>query len=90
MAKRRRDVGPDPVWGVGAFCVGLLIMAIGGAATMHVVFNVGEGLMLIGAVYFLAALAIASLKREPVDLRGAVAALLRRGGGEEGDKDKKA
>ncbi len=48
------EAGPDPVWGVGLCIVGLLIMATGGAATWHWVFNVGEGILLVGMVVFIA------------------------------------
>jgi hypothetical protein len=81
------DVGPDPVWGVGLFFLGLLIMAVGGAATWHWVFNIGEGILLLGAVYFLGTVAITALKQDPVDVREAVRGLLRRGGGEASDDD---
>lgn len=60
------DLGPDPVWGVGVGIVGLLIMAVGGAATWHWVFNVGEAIMLIGAALFLGAVAVTSLRQEPI------------------------
>lgn len=55
--------------GVGLFVVGLVVMATGGAATWHYVFNVGEGLLLLGAVVFLASVAISSLRLDPVDWR---------------------
>jgi hypothetical protein len=58
------DVGPDPVWGMGVFIVGLTTMAIGGATTRHYVFNVGEGLLLIGVFWFLATVAITSHRQE--------------------------
>ena len=51
-----QDRGPDPVWAVGLFIVGLLIMAMGGAATWHWVFITGTGLLLAGATLFLLSL----------------------------------
>ena len=61
------DVGPDPVWGLGLFIVGLLIMATGGAMTWHYTFNVGEGILLLGVVVFLASVARTALLQQPVD-----------------------
>jgi uncharacterized membrane protein len=61
--------GPDPVVGVGLFVVGLLIMATGGALTWHYVFNVGEGLLLLGAILFLVSVVWTSLRLEPIDWR---------------------
>jgi hypothetical protein len=63
------DLGPDPVWGVSVGIVGLLIMATGGAMTWHYVFNVGEGIMLLGAVMFLYAVARTALIRHPLGVR---------------------
>jgi hypothetical protein len=64
-----QDVGPDPVWGLGVFIVGLVTMAIGGATTRHWVFNIGEGTLLIGVVLFVAAIAITSHRQEHVITR---------------------
>jgi hypothetical protein len=71
------DVGPDPVWPLGLFIVGLLIMASGGAFTWHWVFMIGEALLLIGVVWFLAAVAITRLKQEPVAWRERIPAFFR-------------
>jgi hypothetical protein len=64
-----KGAGPDPAVGIGLFVVGLLIMATGGATTQHYVFNAGEGLVLLGAVIFLASVAITNHRLEPLDLR---------------------
>ncbi len=81
MAKKNaaKDVGPDPGWGVGLFVVGLLVMSVAGAATWHWVFNVGEALLLIGAMVFLAFVAMTSQKQDPVNWREAFTGLFRRG-----------
>ena len=63
------ELGPDPVWGVSVGIVGLLIMATGGAMTWHYVFNVGEGMMLLGAVMFLYAVTRTALIRHPLGIR---------------------
>jgi hypothetical protein len=68
--------GPDPVLGVGLFVVGFFVMATGGAATWHYVFNVGEGVMLLGAVIFLFSVAISSLRLDPIDWRAIARDLL--------------
>jgi len=47
------DVGPDPVWGVAIGAFGLLTMAVAGALTQHLWFNVGEAFMMLGAAIFL-------------------------------------
>lgn len=57
---------PDPVWGLGFFILGLIIMAIGGATTRHWWFNVGEGLLLIGVAVFLTFVGITSHRQEHV------------------------
>ena len=77
------DLGPDPIWGVGLFAVGLLVMATGGAMTWHYVFNVGEGVLLLGAAVFLLSVAISSQKQDPVRLR----TVLRRALGRDDDAD---
>jgi hypothetical protein len=61
------DVGPDPVWGLGLFIVGLLIMGTGGAMTWHYTFNVGEGILLLGVVVFLTFVARTALLQNPID-----------------------
>lgn len=68
--------GPDPVIGLGLFLAGLLVMAIGGAATWHYVFNVGEGVLLLGAVLFLVSVAISSLRLDPIDWRTVIRDLM--------------
>ncbi len=52
------DAGPDPVWAVGMCIVGLLIMGIGGAATWHWTFNIGEAILLLGMTLFLVCVAM--------------------------------
>lgn len=79
----RSDRGPDPVWGVGLFAIGLLVMATGGAMTWHYVFNVGEAVLLLGAVVFLLFVAISSQKQNPIRLR----TVLRRAMGRDDDED---
>ena len=69
--------GPDPVWSLGVFIVGLLTMGVGGAATWHWVFNVGEAIMLLGATLFLAVVAWNYALLTP---RGMLAYLLSRVG----------
>lgn len=56
------------------FVVGLVVMATGGAMTWHYVFNVGEGVLLLGAVVFLLFVALSSHKQDPIRPR---AVLLR-------------
>lgn len=65
-AEPRTDVGPDPVWGVAVGGFGLVNMAVAGAITQHLWFNVGEGLMLLGAVLFLGSAAITHFKQRGV------------------------
>ena len=64
-----RSPGPDPVVGVGVFVVGLFVMAVGGAANWHYVFNAGEGVLLLGAVMFLASVAITAHRQSPRSFR---------------------
>ena len=84
--------GPDPVIGVGLFVVGLLVMATGGAFTWHYVFNVGEGILLLGAIVFLANTAITSLRIDPVDWRAVARTIIGKaeasGESERGPKSK--
>ena len=61
------DVGPDPVWGLGLFVVGLFIMRTGGAMTWHYTFNVGEGILLLGVVVFLTFVTRTALLQNPID-----------------------
>ena len=76
------DVGPDPVWGVALGVFGLVNMAIAGALTRHYWFNVGEALMLLGALVFLGSVAVTNAKqgRLPTlsELRRRLADALRR------------
>ncbi|MEM1030234.1 MAG: hypothetical protein AAF928_20315 [Myxococcota bacterium] len=69
---------PDPSLGVGLFVVGLLVMASGGATTQHYVFNVGEALLLLGAVVFLVRVAIARHRQDPWDWKRAAQKLIGR------------
>lgn len=69
MKKDAEDVGPDPVWGMALFVVGALTMAIGGATTRHILFNVGAGVLLAGVVVFVACVAITSHKQEHLVVR---------------------
>lgn len=73
----RTDAGPDPVWGLGVFIVGLFVMALGGAQTWHWVFNIGETLLLIGAIVFLVCMTMTALKQQPLDWRKALRSALR-------------
>jgi hypothetical protein len=57
------DVGPDPVHGIAIGAFGLVNMALGGATTQHLWFNVGEGLLLLGAAVFLGSVAITHFKQ---------------------------
>lgn len=60
---------PDPAIGIGLVILGVLVMGVGGAATLHYVFNIGTAIAIIGALVFLVAVGLASLKerklREP-------------------------
>ena len=76
VASRAKKPGPDPVVGLGLFLVGLVVMATGGAATWHYVFNVGEGILLLGAVVFLVSTAISSVRLDPIDWRAVARDLL--------------
>jgi hypothetical protein len=62
--KEAADPGPDPVWGLGLFIVGLFVMAIGGAGTWHWMFNIGETLLLVGVIVFVTCIAITSHRQE--------------------------
>jgi len=76
------DVGPDPVWGVALGAFGLINMAVAGAMTRHYWFNVGEGLMALGAALFIGSAAITHLKQVGVpsasEVRQRIANALRR------------
>lgn len=62
----------DPAVGIGIFVPGLFVMAIGGAATWHWIFNVGEAVMLAGMTLFVAAVILTALQQR--DLRKAATA----------------
>ncbi len=57
-----QKTGPDPVLGVGLVLLGVLIMGIAGAATLHYVFNVGTAIAIVGSVVFLVSVALSSLR----------------------------
>lgn len=57
------DVGPDPVWGVAIGAFGLVTMALAGAVTQHLLFNVGEVLMMVGAAVFLGSCGLTHFKQ---------------------------
>jgi hypothetical protein len=61
------DVGPDPVWGLTVGIVGLVVMAVGGAGNWHWTFNIGEGVMLLGAFVFFYCVAATHLKQRPIE-----------------------
>jgi hypothetical protein len=61
----------DPAVGLGVFVPGLFVMALGGAATWHWVFNVGEAIMLAGMTLFVGAVILTALQQR--DLRKAAA-----------------
>jgi len=62
LAVRYMKEGPDPVVGAGLVIVGILIMGIGGAATAHYLFNLGSVIAILGAVYFVAAVALSTYR----------------------------
>jgi hypothetical protein len=72
----RTDVGPDPVWGLGLFIIGLATMGMAGAFTWHWVFVTGEAFLLVGVVWFLAAVARTRLKQDPIVWREKLPAFL--------------
>lgn len=78
--------GPDPVWGAGVFIVGLLVMGVGGAKTWHWTFNVGQGLLMIGSVWFLLAVALTSVRQQPLNLRARLPMWLGGTGGDDDDE----
>lgn len=63
-AERSREA-PDPVVGIGLVILGVLVMGIAGAATLHYVFNIGTAIAIIGAVVFLVSVVLSSLKERP-------------------------
>lgn len=85
----RPDVGPDPVWPLGMFIFGLLVMCFAGAFTWHWWFMIGEGFLLVGVVWFLTAVAITRLKQDPVDWRTKLPRFLGGTGEEEPPKPKR-
>jgi hypothetical protein len=58
-----RTEGPDPVLGLGVALLGILVMGLSGAATLHYVFNAGTVLTLVGAVMFVGSVTLSSLRR---------------------------
>lgn len=56
--------GPDPVVGVGLVILGVLIMGIAGAATLHYVFNIGTAIAIVGAIVFLVSVVLSSLRQK--------------------------
>jgi hypothetical protein len=62
VAPERDPSGPDPIYGLAVLVVGILTMGVAGAATLHFVFNAGTALTILGALMFVASLAISSLK----------------------------
>jgi hypothetical protein len=63
VAGEVRDVGPDPVWGVVIGAFGLVNMAVAGAITQHLWFNVGEAFMMLGAAVFLGSVLLTHVKQ---------------------------
>jgi len=61
-AFRWPDVGPDPIWGMAVFVVGVVVMAAGGAGNWHWTFNVGMGTLLLGVVIFTVFVGIVAVK----------------------------
>jgi hypothetical protein len=59
------DVGPDPIWGMAVFVIGVLVMAAGGAGNWHWTFNIGMGTLLLGVVLFTIFVAITAVKQDP-------------------------
>lgn len=59
-----RGPGPDPVVGVGLVILGVLIMGIAGAATLHYAFNVGTAIAIVGAIVFLVSVVLSSLRQK--------------------------
>lgn len=53
----------DPAIGLGIFVPGLFVMAVGGAMTWHWVFNIGEGVMMLGMAHFVAAILLTALQQ---------------------------
>lgn len=62
LSPERDPAGPDPIYGLGMVVVGVLIMGVAGAATLHFVFNAGTALTILGALVFVASLAISSMR----------------------------
>jgi hypothetical protein len=53
----------DPAIGLGIFVPGLFVMALGGAMTWHWIFNIGEGVMMLGMTHFVAAVFLTALQQ---------------------------
>lgn len=58
----RRSDAPDPVIGIGLVILGVLVMGVAGASTLHYVFNVGTAIAIVGAIVFVVSVALSSLK----------------------------
>jgi len=53
---------PDPVIGIGLVILGVLVMGVAGAATLHYLFNIGTAIAIVGAIVFIVCVAMSSLK----------------------------
>lgn len=62
LSPERDPSGPDPIYGLGMVVVGVLVMGVAGAATLHFLFNAGTALTILGALAFVASLAISSMR----------------------------
>ncbi|MBK6519079.1 MAG: hypothetical protein IPM79_38700 [Polyangiaceae bacterium] len=60
--KPQRGDAPDPVVGIGLVILGVLVMGIAGASTLHYVFNIGTAIAIVGAIVFVVSVALSSLK----------------------------
>ena len=52
------DVGPDPAIGAGVTLLGIFLMGLGGSIDRHYFFNVGVLVAVLGAVMFVACVAL--------------------------------
>ena len=73
-----KDVGPDPLWGAASAFLGFFVMAVGGATDRHYVFNVGSGIMLVGAAVFLIQMAVTRYRQDPFHPVEVIRALFQR------------
>lgn len=62
LSPERDPSGPDPIYGLGMVVVGVLVMGVAGAATLHFLFNAGTALTILGALAFVSSLAISSMR----------------------------